>query len=72
VFIAQRLALLLGAILVVIGLGITSLVCFSGKWGIMHGWPLLLLSVPALLLGIGLLWYVIASEKRVAKLRNEI
>ena len=56
-------AAVVGTILVAFGLGITGLVCFSGTWGFMHGLPLLLLSIPMLLVGVGLYWYAIAAEK---------
>jgi len=64
-------AAVVGTILVAFGIGITGLVCLSGIWGFMHGWPLLFFSGPMLLVGAGLSWYAIAAEKNAKKAVNK-
>jgi hypothetical protein len=49
------LAFVGGAILAFLGLAGTLAVCLSGLWGIAHGWPILVLSVPSLFGGAAIL-----------------
>lgn len=71
---AQALKLTTALIITALGAGLTGLICLSGSWGIGHMWPVLMLSVPLLVIGIYLLrlgfrvkgssWRVIAGDFR--------
>ena len=50
----RALLLTVGLTMAIFGLGITSLICLSGTWGIGHMWPLLLVSVSLAIVGIWL------------------
>ena len=48
----QALKLTTALIMIALGAGISGLICLSGSWGIGHMRPVLLLSVPLLVIGI--------------------
>jgi hypothetical protein len=48
---------LLGCVLILCGGGLTLFVVFSGTWGLGHGYPILILGVPLLMIGLFLLWF---------------
>jgi hypothetical protein len=47
-----KLKLMTAVIITALGAGVTGLICLSGSWGIGHMWPVLMLSVPLLVIGI--------------------
>lgn len=48
----QALKLTTALILTALGAAVTGLICLSGSWGVGHMWPVLMLSVPLLVIGI--------------------
>jgi hypothetical protein len=44
-------ALVLGSFLIVVGLCATTLV-FLSAWSLLHGWPILVISIPAFVFGL--------------------
>ena len=48
----RTLVLTIALIMAAIGIAVTGLICLSGIWGIMHGWPVLLVSIPLIVTGI--------------------
>jgi hypothetical protein len=48
----QALKLTTALMMITLGAGLTGLICLSGSWGIGHMWPVLMLSVPLLVIGI--------------------
>jgi hypothetical protein len=58
--IVRQFALILGSLFALLGLGVTGLICASGSWGLGHMWPVLLISIPLLLIGV---WLVRAGVK---------
>jgi hypothetical protein len=48
----RTLVLTIALIMAAIGIAVTGLICLSGRWGIGHMWPVLMLSVPLLVTGI--------------------
>lgn len=49
---------LLGSILILLGGGVTLLILFSGVWTIGHMYPILILSMPLLVVGILLIRFL--------------
>jgi len=59
----HTLAVVFGVLLTLIGLAVSVVVCLS-VWSLAHGWPLLLISIPVLLIGLALLHF--ASRRKNA------
>ena len=59
----HTLGIVSGFLLTLIGLA-GSGACFrSGWWGLGHGWPILLISIPILLIGLALLRHTICKTR---------
>lgn len=43
---------LLGSVLILFGGGATLLIFLSGTWGLGHGYPILILSIPLFMVGL--------------------
>jgi hypothetical protein len=56
-------ALIAGLLLFLLGLGITSVICVSGVWGLAQEWPILVVSVPMSLGGFALLRLAIRAKR---------
>lgn len=54
---------LLGSVLILFGGGVSLLIFFSGTWGVGHGYPILILSIPSLMIGISLLWFLKKTKR---------
>lgn len=48
----QTLKMTTALIMITLGAALTGLICLSGPWGIGHMWPVFMLSVPLLVIGI--------------------
>jgi len=55
----HTLAVVFGFLLTMIGLAVSGTCFLSGWWGLGHGWPVLLISIPILLVGLALLGHAI-------------
>jgi len=54
---------LLGSVLILCGGGLTLLIFLSGTWGLGHGYPILILSVPLLTVGLLILWFLKRTKR---------
>ena len=54
---------LLGSFLIVLGGGLTLLILLSGTWGLAHGYPILIVSVPLLTVGLLSLWFLKRTKR---------
>lgn len=54
---------LLGSLFILFGGGITLLIFLSGSWGLGHGYPILIVSVPLLAIGTSMLWFLKKTKR---------
>lgn len=54
---------LLGSFLILFGAGATLLIFLSGTWGLGHGYPILILSIPLFMVGLWLLWFLKRTKR---------